>query len=146
MRPFWVQAGSSVTYALVVDGRIEALVYWQPADPADPEGQDDWFWVAADRPQHHSQVDAPHLPVNGSYDQLEDAVLCPQCGSTNTRQMEGQSGDRGGRWLGGEWEKPSRELDEWMKCEDCETFSRRPVSGEEWEPRPELTLPASERR
>lgn len=23
---------------------------------------------------------------------------------------------------------------EWMKCADCETFSRRPLSGGEWEP------------
>lgn len=52
----------------------------------------------------------------------------------------------GGEAVGLQRNEVKEDDDEWMKCADCETFSRRPLVGGEWEPRPELTLPPSERR
>jgi len=55
---------------------------------------------------------------------------CPKCGSSRTKDM-GRTG--GGAGWGGE-KIEVKDDHEWMKCADCEAFSRRPLSGGEWEP------------
>jgi hypothetical protein len=62
----WGQTGS--TYYAVHDGRIVALLYWsEPELGVEGESGEplitaaDWFWVAADDPHNHFQLDAPPL-------------------------------------------------------------------------------------
>jgi hypothetical protein len=78
--PSWGQTEGPTEY-LVIDDRIVALLYWSGAalgHEGGPDGEpvvtdSGWFWVATDDPDNHSQVHAPPLREDMSYDELAAA-------------------------------------------------------------------------
>lgn len=72
----WMRAGTNPVYAVVLDGRIEAIVYRSEALAAEDEagepiiGEAGWFWYSAADPAFHRQLTLGELP-----DQTETMLI-----------------------------------------------------------------------
>jgi hypothetical protein len=77
-RPHWQQAGR--TYCAVIDGRVQALVYWDEPQPAHDErgeplvADGGWFWFPTDDPTPWQLPNAPALRSDMSFEELVEAT------------------------------------------------------------------------
>lgn len=80
----WIKVGSNAVYGAIIEGRVEAIVYWTNEELGSDEGGEPivtspgWFWFAANETGEHWELTpGPVLPEGegGTLDPVHDAAL-----------------------------------------------------------------------